>query len=112
MDSNVYVFRTKPDNMTADELAKLFILMYSFENSAQEHPDATYMKLHTVLESNNIKVSELVEELTPSCLEVLERCIWKGTQTRCDSLFQRINTAKGPCCSFNYYGLKTNRYAA
>lgn len=69
-----------------------------------------YNQLHSILQTNNLSVTELTSSLVPSCAELLERCMWKGTQTRCDTLFQPVNTTEGICCSFNYYGLDTNNY--
>jgi amiloride-sensitive sodium channel len=41
---------------------------------------------------------------------MLERCIWKGSVSKCDSLFQPINTTEGVCCSFNNYAFKKSNY--
>lgn len=48
--------------------------------------------------------------MTPKCTEILERCAWKGSLMRCDSIFQTVNTSEGVCCSFNNYAFKTSNY--
>lgn len=52
----------------------------------------------------------LLERVTPKCSEILERCAWKGSLWRCDSLFQPINSSEGVCCSFNNYAFPTSNY--
>jgi amiloride-sensitive sodium channel len=42
----------------------------------------------------------------------LERCSWKGSLWRCDSIFQQIYTADGVCCSFNNYAFPKSTYDA
>lgn len=69
-----------------------------------------YMGLHKILEVNSLDVMTVMTMITPTCADMLERCMWKGTQSRCDSLFQPINTTQGMCCSFNYYGLEKSNF--
>lgn len=64
----------------------------------------------SILNRNNITLTELSKQLSPDCLEMISRCIWKGINTRCESLFQRIVTLEGICCSFNYFGAMTNNF--
>lgn len=63
-----------------------------------------------ILHSNNENVNYLMERLAPKCADLLERCSWKGSLWRCDSLFQNINTSQGICCSFNNYAFHIPNY--
>lgn len=51
-----------------------------------------------------------MERLAPKCSDMLERCGWKGSLQRCDSIFQNINTTQGICCSFNNYAFHQPNY--
>jgi acid-sensing ion channel, other len=64
------------------------------------------------MELNNENVNYLMERLQPKCSDILERCKWKGSLMRCDSLFQAINTSEGYCCSFNNYAFPKSNYDA
>ncbi|XP_052864392.1 sodium channel protein Nach-like [Anopheles cruzii] len=93
----------RPANMTAGELAQLFKLFLHVSGLGQSDP-ASYQLLHDVLVLNGLEIPQLMGELAPPCAAMIERCRWKGTQWRCDHLFQPVNTTEGQCCSFNYYG--------
>lgn len=62
------------------------------------------------MQLNNENVNYLLERLTPKCTDMLERCMWKGSLSRCDSLFQQINSSDGTCCSFNNYAYAKGNY--
>lgn len=70
-----------------------------------------YNSLHLILQQNNLTVIELMAAISPKCSDMLERCMWKGTQTRCDNLFQEVNTTEGVCCSFNNHAMKKSNFA-
>lgn len=97
-------------NITDEDLSKKFRLVLHFEGlgSAAEED---YLELHEILLENHYSIDKLLREISPNCMQVLTRCMWKGTQTRCDTLFQVIKTMEGYCCSFNYYGLLKNSYS-
>jgi acid-sensing ion channel, other len=63
-----------------------------------------------IMAMNNENVDYLLERLSPDCSEILVRCKWKGSLTRCDSLFQAINSSEGHCCSFNNYAYSKSNY--
>lgn len=65
-----------------------------------------------ILDLNNENVNYLLERLAPKCSDILERCMWKGSLQRCDSLFQPINSSEGLCCSFNSYAFPKANYDA
>lgn len=106
---NLNYFRKRPYNISVDQMTKMFSLLLHFQGVGNASK-LEYTELHNILQTNNISVTGLVSKLVPTCAEILERCMWKGTQTRCDTLFQPVNTTEGICCSFNYYGLETNNY--
>ncbi|EDV33058.1 uncharacterized protein Dana_GF21878 [Drosophila ananassae] len=63
-----------------------------------------------ILVLNNLTLHGLTQQLSPDCMDMISSCIWKGINTRCDSLFQRIDTMEGQCCTFNYFGGITNNF--
>ncbi|XP_020800528.1 sodium channel protein Nach [Drosophila serrata] len=63
-----------------------------------------------ILALNNLTLTGLTQQLSPDCIDMISNCIWKGINTRCDSLFQRIDTMEGQCCTFNYFGGITNNF--
>ncbi|KAH8413166.1 hypothetical protein KR009_008633 [Drosophila setifemur] len=65
---------------------------------------------HRILSLNNLTLNGLTQQLSPDCIDMISSCIWKGINTRCDSLFQRIDTMEGQCCTFNYFGGVTNHF--
>uniref|UniRef100_A0A182QKV6 Sodium channel protein Nach n=1 Tax=Anopheles farauti TaxID=69004 RepID=A0A182QKV6_9DIPT len=99
----------RPGNMTAAELSALFRLFLHVTGLAQPDP-VQYRLLHDIMLTNNLEIPQLMGEFTPPCGTLLERCMWKGTQWRCDNLFQVVNSTEGLCCSFNYYGLLKDNY--
>lgn len=95
--------------MTVDRLMNMFSMVMHFHGAGNATIDE-YMELHSILQNNNMTVSQLTNRLSPTCADLLERCMWKGTQSRCDTLFQSINTTEGVCCSFNYYAVESSYY--
>ncbi|XP_034472548.1 pickpocket protein 11 [Drosophila innubila] len=97
-----------PPNVTSQHLQQLFNLtLLPVGNTISNNSLQIYDK---ILNLNNITLTELSNQLSPDCLEMISRCIWKGINTRCESLFQRIITLEGICCSFNYFGALTNNF--
>ncbi|XP_040167541.1 sodium channel protein Nach-like [Anopheles arabiensis] len=99
----------RPGNMTVDELAEMFRLFLHVTGLGDPDP-VRYRLLHDIMLMNNLEIPQLMGEFTPPCGTLLERCMWKGTQWRCDNLFQVVNSTEGLCCSFNYYGLLKDNY--
>lgn len=106
-NSEFYLCRKKPANITVERLAKLFLLVLDFIE-VTDRGKADYLTLGAILDENNMSTLELYEKLAPDCDEMLLRCVWKGTETRCDTLFQTSNSSIGICCSFNYHGIETS----
>ncbi|EAT37212.1 AAEL010779-PA [Aedes aegypti] len=79
-------------------------------NGLAESDKREYDGLHNLLLLNNLEVPQLIGEFAPPCSDMFERCMWKGTQWRCDNLFQMVNTTEGLCCSFNYYGTRGSNF--
>ncbi|KAH8263083.1 hypothetical protein KR044_004239 [Drosophila immigrans] len=97
-----------PPNVTNEHLQQLFNLtLLPVGNTISNDSLQIY---DNILHMNNITLTELTSQLSPDCLEMISRCIWKGINTRCESLFQRIITLEGTCCSFNYFGALTNNF--
>lgn len=90
------------------ELTELFGPLVSFQNGLDY--DLEHEELSNLLKLNNMSIMDLRAAISPSCSNMFERCMWKGTQTRCDTLFQSVDTSYGECCSFNYYGTTKNNY--
>lgn len=99
----------RPTDMPPEKLSRLFSLALHFQGIGNASRDE-YDQLHNILRTNQMSVEELMSLLVPKCVDLIERCSWKSTLTRCEALFQQINTTEGVCCSFNYYGLATNNF--
>lgn len=100
--------RRRDGNQTDYEVSQLFSAMINFQNGLEI--SGGFEQLDHILKMNNVTLQELKEAITPTCTSMFERCMWKGTQTRCDTLFQSVDTSYGDCCAFNYYGLAKNNY--
>lgn len=100
--------RKRDGNQTDAEVAQLFSVIVGFQNGLETETES--VELDAILKLNNVTLSGLKDAISPTCANMFERCMWKGTQTRCDTLFQRVDTTYGDCCSFNYYGLEKNNY--
>ncbi|XP_065356477.1 pickpocket protein 11-like [Calliphora vicina] len=98
-----------PSNTSEEEVLRSFrvTMYYSF---ALNQSNVNFTLAEKILELNNMTLSDLSERLSPNCLDMISKCIWKGTNSRCDSLFQRIPTIEGVCCSFNYFGQAKNNF--
>lgn len=99
----------RPGNVSADSLSQMFKLILHFEGIGQAS-SAEYNELNDILKMNNISIVQVLHRITPKCSEMLVRCMWKGTQTRCDNLFQEVNTTEGVCCSFNNHAMEITNF--
>ncbi|XP_063706214.1 pickpocket protein 11-like [Culicoides brevitarsis] len=69
--------------------------------------------LNYILKSNNMTAYQMMWDLTAPCRRMIQKCMWKGVQIRCDAIFQRVMTMNNiGCCSFNFFGLKETNYQA
>ncbi|KAL9925199.1 sodium channel protein Nach-like isoform 1-T1 [Glossina fuscipes fuscipes] len=99
----------RPPNITEPQILNSFQMMVHYKTSRSDfHLNIELME--KVLKLNNWTLGDLREKLMPNCLEMMMKCVWKGSEQRCDNLFQRIPTLKGQCCSFNYYGEYKNNF--
>ncbi|XP_068141009.1 sodium channel protein Nach [Drosophila tropicalis] len=97
-----------PPNVTKMHVHKLFNLtLLPVDHIVSNRTLEIYEKILTF---NNLTLSQLTRELSPDCIDMITRCIWKGISSRCDSLFQRIETMEGQCCSFNYFAAQNNNF--
>lgn len=101
---------TRPNDVSPERLSKLFQLLLHFQGVGETLKE-DYDLLHNILQTNQMNVLNLTSTLKPKCEDMLVACRWKGTEARCSELFQPVMTIEGICCSFNYYGLKTNNFA-
>ena len=100
--------RKRPENMTAEDLSQLFRLILHFEGIGTANT-TEYKILQNILRVNKLNINTVVDGIRPKCSFAFDRCMWKGAEQRCDSLFQRINTSEGVCCTFNNHAsTKTN----
>ena len=95
--------------MTAENLSQLFRLILHFEGIGTAEP-SEYIKLDHILRANKLNINAVLHVIRPHCADMLERCMWKGTQQRCDTLFQGVNTTEGICCSFNFHSFAKNNF--
>lgn len=102
---------TRPDGVSPEQLSKLFQLVLHFQGAGEAHKE-DYSLLHQILRTNQMTVLNLTMILRPKCSDMLKSCRWKGTESRCEALFQWIETIEGICCSFNYYGTNSNHFPA
>ncbi|XP_055600009.1 sodium channel protein Nach-like [Uranotaenia lowii] len=98
---------TRPNNMTAEELAFQFRFLLHVEGLEEADP-REYQLLHDILLLNNLEIPQLIGEFAMPCSTMLERCMWKGTQWRCDNLFEMVNSTEGLCCSFNHFAMRSS----
>lgn len=50
-------------------------------------------------------LKDMMRRLSPSCSEMLVRCIWRGVELPCmqdHAMFEFRTTQYGHCCTFNY----------
>lgn len=93
---------TRPKDITPERLSKMFQYLLHFQGVGSTN-ESEYELLHHIFQANNISVGDLSTELKPKCNDMIKGCRWKGSDTRCDVLFQAVNTIEGICCSFNFY---------
>lgn len=99
----------KPTNLNDIQLAELFklTLFYSYGVPANT---SEIKLLDDILKSNSMTWESLVTYIQPNCLDMILKCFWKGSENRCDGLFQTVNSTEGICCSFNYFGSEGNNF--
>lgn len=99
----------KPSHLNEADLADLFKLTiyYSFGLAGNK---SEFNLLDGILKSNRMTWESLITYIQPNCLDMTLKCFWKGSDSRCDGLFQTINSTEGTCCSFNYFGLEGNNF--
>lgn len=106
--SPLHFHRQLPAGVNKSELHNLFNLtLLPVDNLISNSSLQIYDR---ILSLNNLTLNALTQQLSPDCIDMISSCIWKGINTRCDSLFQRIDTMEGQCCTFNYFGGITNNF--
>ncbi|CAH1985752.1 unnamed protein product [Acanthoscelides obtectus] len=99
------------DGRGVEKLAwDLRLLVQLLKQTHLEAPESTYNQLQDILDANNITVDKALGQLAPRCESILTRCLWKGEEKRCESIFEQIKTSEGYCCAFNYYALRNHTF--
>ncbi|KAF4533185.1 hypothetical protein B566_EDAN001727, partial [Ephemera danica] len=65
-------------------------------------PSTNVSRLHNHLGKTGLSIETIMKQLSPSCLDLLAWCRWKGEVKPCASLFRTTKSDYGFCCSFNY----------
>lgn len=99
----------RPKDISPERLSEMFRFLLHFQGSGTTN-QTEYNLLHHILQANNISVLELTTVLKPKCNDMIKGCRWKGADTKCDTLFQTVNTIEGICCSFNFYATAKNTF--
>lgn len=79
--------------------------------TTEENKEAIGM-LAYIIKANNLTIDQLMFDFATSCRKMIQKCMWKGVQVRCDAIFQRIMTLNDGCCAFNFFGLEKTNYNA
>nr|CAI5863432.1 unnamed protein product [Callosobruchus analis] len=99
------------DNNSVENLAwDLRLLAQLLKQTDVNVPEKNFNRLQDILDANNLSVNAVFKQLTPRCENILTRCLWKGEEKRCESIFEQIKTSEGYCCAFNYYALKNHTF--
>ncbi|KAJ8960853.1 hypothetical protein NQ318_020151 [Aromia moschata] len=101
----------KAEGRTPQEMAwDLRLLFQLVKYTDPDVPQENYTWIRNIVEENGLSIGDLLDELSPSCEELLTNCRWKGEPKRCEHLFERVLTTEGFCCSFNYYALRNHTF--
>ncbi|XP_034240292.1 sodium channel protein Nach-like, partial [Thrips palmi] len=99
-----------PADVTEDEvLSDLGLLV---ELIAPRATNTTpFTRLQNILDKNSLSVDQVLRRVTPTCDELMVRCLWKRRQClHCSDIFRMVPTAYGYCCSFNYMDRDIHNY--
>ncbi|XP_044750328.1 sodium channel protein Nach-like [Coccinella septempunctata] len=100
-------------NHSVEEIANLFALLgqlYFYSDNIQVTNKDRYLQLLQLLDHNRVNLNRLLRSLSPSCSSIVKRCRWKGEDKDCDTIFEKIITSEGHCCSFNYYAPRNHKF--
>lgn len=100
-----------PGGIEVDDV--MYMLKTLLVNKDSPESQETLGMLNYILKNNNKTVYDIMWETTLSCRRMIQKCMWKGVQIRCDAIFQRVMTTNNiGCCSFNFFGLAKTTYIA
>lgn len=96
------IFRILPPNVTREQLRQAieFTAGFSIKMDQKADPDELEL-LQSVLNDNRYTVENTMTSLAHPCDEFIFRCRFEGVMRDCRTLFRRVNTFRGYCCSFN-----------
>lgn len=69
------------------------------------------MNVQNLFEERGLLIHNVLESITPNCDEMIQKCLWKGEEVKCDSIFEKVSCSLGHCCAFNYFAIKKHKYA-
>lgn len=80
-------------------------------NNDDSLTDADFRTVRDALEIHNLSVEDILQQLAPSCDDMLLKCKWKGEEKRCKTIFEQVKTPLGYCCAFNYFAMKNHSFS-
>uniref|UniRef100_A0A336LYS2 CSON006193 protein n=1 Tax=Culicoides sonorensis TaxID=179676 RepID=A0A336LYS2_CULSO len=99
-----------PADIDEDDLEYMLKVFLSGSNSPESKD--TLGMLAYILKANNLTTYDFMFDIATSCRRMIQKCMWKGVQVRCDAIFQRVMTLNDACCSFNFFGYDKTNYIA
>ncbi|KAK9870459.1 hypothetical protein WA026_008019 [Henosepilachna vigintioctopunctata] len=100
-------------NHSVNEIADLFAylgeLYFTSENRSTVESQKL-LQLEKILKTNQINLKKLLRQLSPACKDIVQKCKWKEEEKICDTMFEKIITSEGHCCSFNYFAPRNHTF--
>lgn len=106
----IKIFRTSGENVEtlANDMRILSHIVSSFNAKVFT---SNYKKIQNLLEESGFEIPKLLDDLSPTCDEMIQKCMWKGEGIRCQDVFERITTTMGYCCAFNYFAIGKHNFS-
>lgn len=70
-----------------------------------------FMTVQNLLEERGMAIPNVLESITPNCEEMIEKCLWKNEEVKCENIFEQISCSLGYCCAFNYFAIRKHTFA-
>lgn len=68
--------------------------------------DKVVLDVEKSLVKHGLSMHQLMSAVAQPCNEMLMSCEIRGDVVKCDTLFRKIRSNEGYCCSFNYFALR------
>ncbi|RZB39682.1 ASC domain containing protein [Asbolus verrucosus] len=75
--------------------------LYDYSYDISDRGEIDYFQ--NILDGLQLKIREIMRNLTTPCEDFLKICHWKGVAVNCSKIFQLRRTFEGDCCTFNYF---------